>query len=86
MAAVERQELSVEVGAAVAEDAPVEALAAGGWLADDARIYLELPARTPLPGVPGTWRPLKSGRAGDVGYHLLARAAVSRADRGAIQA
>jgi len=62
------------------------ALESGGWLADDARIYLELPARTPLPGVPGTWRPLKSGRAGDVGYHLLARAAVSRADRGAIQA
>ncbi len=46
------------------------ALEAGGWLADGALVYLELPARAPLPALPATWRLIKSGRAGDVGYHL----------------
>jgi len=46
------------------------ALEAGGWLAAGARVYLELPASMPLPGLPPAWRLVKSGRAGDVGYHL----------------
>jgi len=46
------------------------ALEAGGWLADGALVYLELPARAALPALPATWRLIKSGRAGDVGYHL----------------
>lgn len=46
------------------------ALDAGGWLADPAFIYLELPAREPLPALPAAWQLVKSGRAGDVGYHL----------------
>jgi 16S rRNA (guanine966-N2)-methyltransferase len=46
------------------------ALAAGGWLAAGALVYLELPARWPLPSLPPAWRLVKSGRAGDVGYHL----------------
>lgn len=50
------------------------ALEAGGWLADGALIYLELPAREPLPVLPARWRLLKSGRAGDVGYHLATTA------------
>lgn len=62
------------------------ALEAGGWLAGDAFVYLELPAGAPLPALPETWRPAKSGRAGDVGYHLLARAADTGAARGAIEA
>ena len=50
------------------------ALEAGGWLADGALVYLELPARAPLPALPATWRLIKSGRAGDVGYHLATTA------------
>ena len=53
------------------------ALEAGGWLAAGARVYLELPASMPLPGLPPAWRLVKSGRAGDVGYHL------ARSSRGA---
>jgi 16S rRNA (guanine966-N2)-methyltransferase len=41
-----------------------------GWLADDARIYIEHAADTPLPALPVGWQALKSGRAGAVGYHL----------------
>jgi 16S rRNA (guanine966-N2)-methyltransferase len=68
----------------------------GGWLTDDALIYVEYPAdagaRTPAAGtepravaspptatsappVPSGWVPLKSKRAGEVGYHLYLRAA-----------
>lgn len=50
------------------------ALEAGGWLADAALVYLELPALAPPPALPLTWRLAKSGRAGDVGYHLAATA------------
>ena len=46
------------------------ALEAGGWLADGALVYFELPARRAPPALPGTWHWIKSGRAGDVGYHL----------------
>lgn len=51
------------------------ALEAGGWLAPAALIYLELPAAAPLPRLPDTWRIARSGRAGEVGYHLAERAA-----------
>lgn len=68
----------------------------GGWLADDALIYIECPAdagaRTPAartrpssaaaatpatsaPPIPPGWAPLKSKRAGEVGYHLYSRVA-----------
>jgi 16S rRNA (guanine966-N2)-methyltransferase len=41
-------------------------------LAADARVYLERRARDPLPALPGGWKELRAGRAGEVGYHLLA--------------
>jgi 16S rRNA (guanine966-N2)-methyltransferase len=48
-------------------------LEARGWLAPGALIYAECPARGPLPPLPATWSVAKSGRAGEVGYHLLRR-------------
>jgi 16S rRNA (guanine966-N2)-methyltransferase len=48
-------------------------LEAGGWLAPGALIYAECPARDTLPSLPATWRLAKSGRAGEVAYHLLRR-------------
>jgi len=48
------------------------ALAAGGMLAPDARVYVERRAREPLPGLPSGWRGIREGRAGEVGYHLFA--------------
>jgi 16S rRNA (guanine966-N2)-methyltransferase len=47
-------------------------LAANGWLAPDARIYVERRARDPLPELPAGWVEQRSGRAGEVGYHLYA--------------
>jgi 16S rRNA (guanine966-N2)-methyltransferase len=47
-------------------------LTAHGWLAPDARIYVERRARDPLPVLPAGWREQRSGRAGEVGYHLYA--------------
>jgi 16S rRNA (guanine966-N2)-methyltransferase len=47
------------------------ALAAGGRLAPEARIYLELRARDEMPALPEGWRSLRDGRAGEVGYHLF---------------
>jgi 16S rRNA (guanine966-N2)-methyltransferase len=47
----------------------------GGWLAPDALVYVESAAREPLPRLPGNWQPLKAKQAGEVGYHLFARAA-----------
>jgi 16S rRNA (guanine966-N2)-methyltransferase len=43
-----------------------------GRLAPDARIYVERRARDPLPALPSGWREQRSGRAGEVGYHLFA--------------
>jgi 16S rRNA (guanine966-N2)-methyltransferase len=43
-----------------------------GRLAADARVYLERRARDPLPALPGAWKELRAGRAGEVGYHLFA--------------
>jgi 16S rRNA (guanine966-N2)-methyltransferase len=45
---------------------------AQGWLAPDARVYLERRARVSLPDLPAGWRELRAGRAGEVGYHLFA--------------
>jgi 16S rRNA (guanine966-N2)-methyltransferase len=42
------------------------------WLAPDARIYVERRARDALPALPAGWREQRSGRAGEVGYHLYA--------------
>jgi 16S rRNA (guanine966-N2)-methyltransferase len=58
-------------------DAAVLATAAAslgthGRLAPDARIYLERRARESLPELPPGWREQRSGRAGEVGYHLYA--------------
>jgi 16S rRNA (guanine966-N2)-methyltransferase len=44
-----------------------------GWLAPGAFIYLEAPAHRGAPQLPATWNLLKSGRAGEVGYHLARR-------------
>jgi 16S rRNA (guanine966-N2)-methyltransferase len=51
---------------------PAAAALAGGWLAPDARVYLERRARESLPDLPEGWRELRAGRAGEVGYHLFA--------------
>lgn len=45
-----------------------------GWLAPDALIYVESSARESLPPLPESWRQLKAKQAGEVGYHLFARA------------
>jgi 16S rRNA (guanine966-N2)-methyltransferase len=41
-------------------------------LAADARVFVENRAREALPELPAGWRILRSGRAGEVGYHLYA--------------
>jgi 16S rRNA (guanine966-N2)-methyltransferase len=51
--------------------APVSA-ALAGKLAPDARVYVERRVREPLPPLPAGWNELRSGRAGEVGYHLFA--------------
>lgn len=46
-------------------------IAERGWLRPGGLVYVEAPARLePLP-VPEGWLPLRSKRAGEVGYHLL---------------
>lgn len=52
------------------------ALAAGGWLAPDARLYLEA-ERNLTPELPDGWALLRSRQAGEVGYHLAARTAAA---------
>ncbi len=42
-----------------------------GWLAPDARVYLERSRRALPMALPANWRELRSGRAGEVGYHLF---------------
>jgi 16S rRNA (guanine966-N2)-methyltransferase len=53
--------------------AAMRALESGGWLAPEARIYLEGPARAGPPEMPRGWSLRRSGRAGAVGYHLARR-------------
>jgi 16S rRNA (guanine966-N2)-methyltransferase len=45
-----------------------------GWLESGARIYVECAAREGLPPLPPRWAALKAKQAGEVGYHLFARA------------
>jgi 16S rRNA (guanine966-N2)-methyltransferase len=54
---------------------PIARLLERGWLAPEARIYVEHSARDPLPELPPHWQLLKSDQAGEVGYHLFARGA-----------
>lgn len=42
------------------------------WLARKAWIYAENSARDPLPPLPRGWQLVRTGKAGEVGYHLLA--------------
>jgi len=49
-----------------------ERLEQGGWLAENAKIYLECDAASE-PVVPARWQPLKQKRAGQVAYHLFSR-------------
>lgn len=56
----------------------------GGWLAPQAFIYLEAPAGTALDGLPSGWTPWRSGKAGEVGYHLFRRGSVPDAAAGEI--
>jgi 16S rRNA (guanine966-N2)-methyltransferase len=43
-----------------------------GWLAADARIYVEHAKSDPSLGLNRSWRELRAGTAGEVRYHLLA--------------
>ena len=55
--------------------ASLATLARGGLLAVDARVYAETPARGPALVAPpidaAAWQTVRSGKAGEVGYHLL---------------
>jgi 16S rRNA (guanine966-N2)-methyltransferase len=44
-----------------------------GWLAPNARIYMECSDRQPRPDLPQGWKVLRQKAAGEVGYHLIAR-------------
>lgn len=50
-----------------------------GWLAARAHVYVESPARAGAPVLPADWTLVKSGRAGEVGYHLARRGEPPRA-------
>jgi 16S rRNA (guanine966-N2)-methyltransferase len=49
-----------------------QVLVSSGSLAPDARVYLERRAKEPLPALPESWKEVRAGRAGEVGYHLFA--------------
>lgn len=51
------------------------ALDTRGWLAPDAFIYIERSAREGPPALPAGWSLHRTGRAGEVGYHLARRQA-----------
>jgi len=59
----------------------VRALSAHGWLKAGSRLYVELPARAGPAALPGAFTALKSGRAGEVGYHLYAYAPAPPTDQ-----
>ncbi|CAI8836005.1 16S rRNA (guanine(966)-N(2))-methyltransferase RsmD [Methylocaldum szegediense] len=44
-----------------------------GWLSPRAKIYVEAESGLRLLGLPGNWRVLREGKAGEVGYHLYER-------------
>jgi 16S rRNA (guanine966-N2)-methyltransferase len=50
----------------------LQRLAGGGWLAPGALVYIECAAADGPPTLPRGWHMHRSGRAGDVGYHLAA--------------
>jgi 16S rRNA (guanine966-N2)-methyltransferase len=52
--------------------AALQALHSQRLLAPDARVYVEHRARESLPALPEGWKAVRDGRAGEVGYHLLA--------------
>lgn len=56
----------------------MQLLESGGWLAPDARIYMECSSRDTLPELPANWQLEKSRKAGDVAYHLIGRGLVRR--------
>jgi len=49
----------------------------GGWLKADGLVYVECASRTGLPPLPPAWELLRAKQAGEVGYHLFARAALN---------
>ena len=55
-------------------EAAAARLEQGGWLADEALVYVECPSDAQA-SVPAGWIPLKAKRAGEVGYHLYSRSA-----------
>jgi 16S rRNA (guanine966-N2)-methyltransferase len=55
-----------------ARERAIAQLARAQVLAPDARVYVEAAASQALPPLPSGWSVVRSGRAGDVGYHLLA--------------
>ena len=61
----QRLEVHREVAALLAEH---------GWLAPGARVWFEVVRRREPPELPAGWTILKSGRAGEVRYHLSSRA------------
>jgi 16S rRNA (guanine966-N2)-methyltransferase len=54
-------------------DQAMRTLESRGWLAEDAFIYIERPAKSGPPELPPAWRAHRTGRAGAVGYHLARR-------------
>jgi 16S rRNA (guanine966-N2)-methyltransferase len=48
-------------------------LEAKDWLSANAKIYVEMPAQSPLSGLPANWQCLRHKTAGDVGYWLFER-------------
>ncbi len=50
--------------------AMIATIAHRGLVSSGGFVYLETPADEPLPPLPPGWRVHRSGRAGDVGYHL----------------
>jgi len=57
---------------AVLADA-MRTLESRGWVATEASIYIEMPAKQGPPALPETWYLHRTGRAGAVGYHLARR-------------
>ncbi len=46
----------------------------GGWLAGDARVYMEMPRDQPLPALPPHWEALREKTAGQVRFALVHKA------------
>jgi len=50
-----------------------ELLEQGGWLNDEAAIYLEDSSKNPPPELPENWELCRSKKAGEIGYYLARR-------------